>query len=258
MDHSRIDLKEIARNRLKANLKAGKAQIGAFITAPCPEVVEVLGCAGFDFVVLDTEHTASGIETVVDMMRAAEIYGMTPIVRVPDDTPKNLARYLDVGAHGVQIPMVHTAEQAAAIVQAMKYPTRGMSGGRGPRWGLLENYRAFSNEETMVIVMCESMESVKNIREIVRVPGIDAVFIGAFDLSQSMGVPGETMCPPMEEAIQSVLDACKEAGVIPGAVAPTVEMARKRLKQGFTYVTILDDMAFFAQAAVQRLAEVKA
>lgn len=253
-----IDLKRIARNRLKENLKAGKAQIGAFITAPCPEVVEVLGCAGFDFVVLDTEHTASGIETVVDMMRAAEVYGMTPIVRVPDDTPKNLARYLDVGAHGVQIPMVHTAEQAAAIVKAMKYPTRGMSGGRGPRWGLLENYREFSNEETMVVVMCESMESVKNIREIVRVPGVDAVFIGAFDLSQSMGVAGDTMCPQMEEAIQTVLDACNEAGVIPGAVAPTVEMARKRLAQGFTYVTILDDMAFFAQAAVQRLAEVKA
>ena len=193
-------------------------------------------------------------------MRAAEIYGMTPIVRVPDDTPKMLARYLDVGAHGVQIPMVHTAKQAADIVYAMKYPPmgmRGMSGGRGPRWGLLEDYRQFSNEETMVAVMCESKESVSNIREIVRVPGVDAVFIGAFDLSQSLGVAGQTMHPLVEEAIQTVLEACLEADVIPGIVAPTVEMARKRLAQGFTYVTIFDDMAFLAQCTLERIKQVK-
>lgn len=101
----------IFHNQLKENLKAGKTQIGAFITAPCPEVVEVLGVTGYDFVILDTEHTASDIETVVAMMRAAEVYGMTPVVRVPDDTPKNISRYQDVGAYGVQVPMVHTAQQ---------------------------------------------------------------------------------------------------------------------------------------------------
>ena len=256
----KFDRRSSPQNRLKANLKAGKVQIGAFVTAPCPEVVEVLGATGYDFVILDTEHTASGIETVVDMMRAAEIYGMSPVVRVPNDTPKNIARYLDVGAYGVQVPMVHTADQARAIVRAMKYPPegeRGMSGGRGPRWGLIENYRQTSNEEALVAVMCESVEGLKNIDEIVRVPGIDTVFIGAFDLSQSLGMPGQTTHPIVEDAIQTILNACKRAEVIPGIVAPSLELTRKRIEQGFLYVTTFDDMAFFADAAAKRLDEIR-
>lgn len=248
------------RNKLKENLRLGKVQYGAFVTAPCPEVVEVLGVTGYDFVILDTEHTASDIETVVDMMRAAEVYGMTPIVRVPDGTPKLMSRYQDVGAHGVQVPMVHTAQQAAAIVQAMKYPPqgiRGMSGGRGPRWGAIEDYRRVSNEETLISVMCESRQAVENISEIVRVPGVDAVFIGAFDLSQSLGVPGETTHPVVEAAIQTVLDACLEADVIPGIVSSDAEVARRRAAQGFRYITILDDMAFFAQCVQHQLDQVR-
>lgn len=251
----------VFKNQLKANLKAGEAQFGAFITAPCPEVVEVLGVTGFDFVILDTEHTASGIETVVDMMRAAEAYQMTPIVRVPDDTPKNLSRYQDVGAHGVQVPMVHTARQAEEIVRAMKFMPggrRGMSGGRGARWGRIEDYRRVSDEETLIAVMCESLQGLENIDEIVRVEGVDAVFIGAFDLSQALGVPGQTGHPIVEKAIQRVLDACLRAGVIPGIVAPGVEVARKRASQGFRMITVLDDMAFFADCVQERLNQVKA
>ena len=132
------------KNKLKENLKNGKCQIGAFVTAPCPEVVEVLGVTGYDFVILDTEHTASGIETIVDMMRGAEVYGMTPVVRVYDDNPKMISRYQDVGAYGIQVPMVHTAKQAEKIVRAAKFipsGVRGMSGGRGTRWGRIEKYR---------------------------------------------------------------------------------------------------------------------
>lgn len=249
------------KNQLKTDMKAGQVKYGAFVTSPCSEVVEVLAIAGYDFVILDTEHTASNIETVVDMMRAAEAYGMTPIVRVPDDTPKNISRYQDVGAYGVQIPMIHTAEQAAAIVQAMKFQPegiRGMSGGRGTAWGRIENYRQVSNDETLVAVMCESAQAVKNIREIVRVPGIDAVFIGAYDLSQSLGVPGQTTHPLVEEAVQTVLDACLEADIIPGIVSPDVDLARRRAKQGFRYITILDDMAFFMDCVENRLKLVKA
>ena len=248
------------KNKLKADLKAGETRFGAFVTAPCPEVVEVLAIAGYDFVILDTEHTASGIETVVGMMRAAEAYGMTPIVRMPDDTPKNMSRYQDVGAYGVQIPMVHTAEQAAAIVQAMKYMPdgiRGMSGGRGTAWGRIADYRRVSDEETLIAVMCESRTAVDSIGEIVKVPGVDAVFIGAYDLSQSLGVPGQTTHPLVEEAVQTVLDACLAADVIPGIVAPDVELARRRAAQGFRYITILDDMAFFMDCVEDRLRRVR-
>lgn len=247
-------------NRLKAALKAGKTAYGAFVTAPSAEVVEVLAIAGYDFAILDTEHTATGIETVVDMIRGAEAFGMPAIVRVPDDSPKAISRYLDVGAYGVQVPMVHTAEQAAAIVRAMKFAPegmRGMSGGRGTRWGRVADYLAVANREYLVSVMCESAEGVGNIRDIVRVPGVDAVFIGAFDLSQSLGVAGQTTHPRVEEAIQTVLDACREAGVIPGIVAPGVELARRRAEQGFRYITVLDDMAFFMDCVEDRLNRVK-
>lgn len=251
----------VLKNKLKKNLKEGKVQMGAFITAPCPEVVEVLAATGFDFVILDTEHGASGIETVVNMIRGAESYGMPAVVRVHDDTPKILSRYQDIGAYGIQVPMVHTAEQAAKIVEAAKYAPegkRGMSGGRGAKWGYIPNYREAVNAESFIAVMCESTEAVENIDEIVKVPGVDAVFIGAYDLSQSLGIPGEVMHPLIEESIAKVLAACQKADVIPGIVAPSLEMARKRIAQGFKYVTLLDDMAFFAECAAQRLADVKA
>ena len=250
----------IFKNKLKENLKAGKVQVGAFVTAPCAEVVEVLGVTGYDFVILDTEHTASNIDTVVDMMRAAEVYGMTPVVRLPDDTPKNLSRYQDVGAYGIQVPMVHTAAQAEAIVKATRFMpegVRGMSGGRGTAWGRIEDYRRVSNEETLVAVMCESKMGLDNIEQIVRVPGVDAVFVGAFDLSQSLGVPEQTEHPIVEAAVERILKACQAANVIPGIVAPGTDLARRRIAQGFRYVTVLDDMAFFADSVDQRLNDVK-
>lgn len=248
------------KNKLKENLRDGKVQIGAFVTAPCPEVVEVLGVAGFDFVILDTEHTASGIETVVHMMRSAEIYGMSPVVRVYDDNPKLISRYEDIGAYGIQVPMVHTAEQAERIVRAARFTpsgVRGMSGGRGPRWGGIAEYRQVSNDETLIAVMCESAQGLENIEEIAQVHGVDAIFIGAFDLSQALGVAGDTTNPKVETAIERILDVCGRYEVIPGIVAPTIEVARKRIEQGFLYVTILDDMAFLAEAAQKRLSDVK-
>lgn len=248
-------------NKLKKNLKEGKLQLGAFVTSPCPEVVEVLAATGLDFVIIDTEHGASNFETVVNMIRGAEAFGMSTVVRVFDDNPKILSRYQDVGAYGIQVPMVHTAEQAAKIVEAAKYKPegmRGMSGGRGAKWGYIPEYRQAANSESFIAVMCESEEAVNNIDEIVRVPGVDAVFIGAYDLSQSLGIPGEVMHPRIEEAIAKVLKACQDAGIVPGIVAPSLEMARKRIAQGFTYVTIFDDMAFLAESAKKRLDEVMA
>ena len=133
-----------------------------------------------------------------------------------------------------------------------------MSGGRGTKWGRINDYRKESNEESFVAVMCESLEGLKNIKEIAKVKGLDAIFIGAFDLSQALGVPGDVTNPIVEDAIAEIYDACIESSVIPGRVAPSLEMARKRIEQGFLYVTILDDMAFFADAVEKRLKDVKA
>lgn len=248
-------------NKLKRNLKEGKTQLGVFVTSPNPEIVEALAVVGFDFVIIDCEHGGANLETAIDMVRAAEAYGMSSVVRTHDDTPKMVSRYMDCGAYGIQVPMVHTAEQAAKIVEATKFwpeGKRGMSGGRGSKWNMIPNYTQQVNAESFIAVMCESVEAVNNIEEIVRVPGVDAVFIGAYDMSQDMGIPGDVMSEPMEEAIAKVLKACQDANVIPGVVAPTLEMARKRIAQGFTYVTLFDDMVFFAECAAQRLADVKA
>jgi 2-keto-3-deoxy-L-rhamnonate aldolase RhmA len=251
----------VFENKLKKNLKAGLVQYGVFVTSPCPEVVEVLALAGMDFVIIDQEHTALGIETTVNMMRSAEIYGITPIVRIQDHNPKTIGRYLDLGAQGIQVPMVNSAEEAEGIVKAMKYypeGMRGMSGGRGTRWGCIENYRNVNNRESMVVIMCESAEGVENIEKIVRIPGIDCVFIGAYDLSQSLGVPGEVTHPRVEEAMSGVLAACGNAGVIPGIVAPSLELSKKRTVQGFLYITVFDDMPFLLEQAKKRLGELKA
>jgi len=201
-------------NKVKARLSAGEIVVGAKVDLPSPDIVEMVGVAGYDFTWIDCEHGAFDLEMAVHMMRAADAVGTTPIVRVPSQNPSDIARILDAGAAGVLIPNVASSTEAQAIVTAAKYQTKATPHGRrgacprvraaGHQARDWEAFAGWSNDNTMVWTLVETVEAADRIEEIASVPGIDAVMLGPFDLSVSMGYPGKTTHPAVQRKLEEI------------------------------------------------------
>lgn len=245
------------RNLVREKIAEKGYALGAFVASSSAMNCEILGINGMDFVVIDCEHAETNSESIVQMCRAAELYGMAPLVRAydPNDTLM-MSRLLDIGVHGVMAPLVGTAEQAQKIVQCMKFPPlgkRGANGGRGPRWGAFEDYVHAANDNSLVIMQCESLEGLRNIEEIAATPGLDVIFVGTGDLSLELGITFKADSgsnhavddPQIVAAIEKVMAACKKNDVIPGIVTASAEDAARRIKQGFQFVTCMNDLGFF-------------
>jgi staphyloferrin B biosynthesis citrate synthase len=219
-------------NRTRAELAAGGSVYGLICSIPAPTLVEMIGCAGYDFVVIDTEHTLVDPQQLENLIRAAEAVGVTPFVRVGSvgaavDTAAIL-RALDAGALGIVVPHVRTPDDAAAAVRAARYAPEGMrsvNGGRVPGFGRigLPEYVALANREVMVVVMIEDAEGVDAIDGILAVPGVDLVLEGAADLSQAYGVTWQTRHPRVREALERVAERCAAHGVPFCAIPRTPE-----------------------------------
>jgi 2-keto-3-deoxy-L-rhamnonate aldolase RhmA len=217
----------LKENALKRKLKQGKAVYGLFCSIPCPVVVEMIGCAEFDFVIIDTEHVLINPETLENMIRAAETANLTPLVRVADSHPGTILRVLDSGAQGVVVPHVQSKEQAESIVRFSRYHplgTRSLNSGRPGAFGKndLVSYMERANEEIMVVPMIESREGVDQIDDILSVSGIDMVLEGAADLSQSYGVPWQTRGETVKAALRQIHSAAVRHGV-PYCAIPRAE-----------------------------------
>lgn len=256
------------RNLVKEKIAANGYALGAFVASGSANNCEILAINGLDFIIIDMEHSQTDAETAVDMFRASELYGMAPCVRVfnPNDGSM-MSRLLDVGAHGVMVPLCNTPEQVRNVVDNMKYAPlghRGANGGRGPRWGNYADYIHIANDNTLTIVQCETVEAVENVEEIAAIPGVDCIFIGTGDLSLDMGLKfsadttsNHASNDLMEEYIDRVLKACQKNGVIPGIVTLNADNAAKRIKQGFQFVTCMNDLGIFSASTKQRIADVK-
>ena len=214
-------------NTLKQKLRAGKAAFGAMITFPSPPIVEMLGYMGFDWVLIDNEHGSITVESSEDMIRAGELTGVAPIVRPVANKPECIAPFLDRGAWGVQVPHVNTRAEAEAAVSACKYFPDGQRGiysrGRPARYGIgtaTPQYVQAANEQTLVCLMLEEVEAVHNIDEIVQVKGIDVLFIGSGDLSQSMGYPGQQTHPEVQALMEDGVARIRKAGIVAGVSCP--------------------------------------
>lgn len=210
-------------NTLKRKLLAGERCFGVLDSTCSPEVIEMLGYLGFDFVLLDAEHGKLTLENLENLIRAAELSGTAPIVRPPVTKAEFICPVLDRGAWGVYLPHFNTAELAKASVQACKYAPLGLRGympiGRANRFGYdipVPEYLKRANEETLVIGLVEDVEGLENLDEMLTVEGVDAFWIGAGDLSQSMGYPGQPdhpqMLAAMDEAVRKIVAAGKIAG----------------------------------------------
>jgi 2-keto-3-deoxy-L-rhamnonate aldolase RhmA len=214
-------------NTLKQKLRDGKAVFGAMITFPAPSIVEMLGYMGFDWVLIDNEHGSITVDTAEDMIRAAELTGVAPIVRPVANRPDIIAPFLDRGAWGVQVPHVNTRQEAEAAVAACKYPLEGQrgifSGGRPAEYGIggtTQDYVAKANENTLVCLMLEELEAIENISEIASVQGVDVLFIGSGDLSTSMGYPGQQAHPEVQAVMERGVKRIREAGIVAGVSCP--------------------------------------
>ena len=211
------------KNQIKEKLAAGKPVYGAMVQFPDPDLVELLGYAGFDWILIDAEHGSINENDCAAMSRACELANTTSIVRPPSNHPETILRLLDRGAQGVQVPHVNSAQDARAVVEAVKYYPLGKRGvtssTRSCNYGFRESipdYVRISNEETLICVMIEEFEAVHNLPEILKVDGVDVFFVGAGDLAQSMGHPGNKNTPEVQKVVNQALDAILGAGKVAG------------------------------------------
>ncbi|OGN95539.1 MAG: hypothetical protein A2Z71_02725 [Chloroflexi bacterium RBG_13_50_21] len=248
---------------IKAALKSGQPLIGSFFRLPSPDLAEIFGEAGFDFIIIDQEHGPLTPETTSNLVRACDLVGMAAIVRIPDNQPWYFQHALDVGALGVQVPQIRTLADAERAVQLSKFSPLGRRGVcrnvRAARYSARDrfDYLEGSNRDTVVVIQIESKEGVENITEILGVPGIDVVFIGPYDLSQSLGLPGQVEHRLVRSAMEQVVTACHLAGVASGVYADSAEAVSHWVGMGVQYIAIGVDTALIYNLTSKLVAELR-
>jgi 4-hydroxy-2-oxoheptanedioate aldolase len=228
--------------RLAKDLKEQHPLTGVLIGIPSPALVEMAGLANFDFVLIDNEHGPAGVETTEHLIRAARAVGVPPVVRVSGPNQQEILRTLDLGAAGVQVPQVNTAEQAKFVVEAAKYPPMGSRGAafmtRAAGFGFLGGraHLEASNQQTVVITHVETVEAVQNLDAMLAVKGIDVIFIGPTDLSVSMGYPGALSHPEVQATIADCIRRIDAAGVTPGVLFTNIGEYHRYAGLGARYI----------------------
>lgn len=233
---------------IKYEMKMGNPMVGIFIPFSAPAFVEMAAFCGYDFVIIDNEHGTSGPNgTIENMILGAYASGIYPVVRVPNLQMGSILKPLDMGAKGIHAPLINTKELAKDVVDSSKYPPMGKRGGslstRAGKYGLgvvdnVKNFLNKANEDTLIIVAVETKESVDNLDDILSVPGIDAVFIGPFDLSVSFGYPGDVKHPIISNAITKIINKTLKAGIQVGIMPSSPEQGKEFVKMGVTYLPI--------------------
>jgi 4-hydroxy-2-oxoheptanedioate aldolase len=230
-------------NRVKAKLAAGEAAFGCFVRTPEPSLIEYVAMLGWDFLVFDAEHGTLQPRDVEDLCRAVEPRGTTPIVRVTTNDAPTILRFLDTGAHGLHVPWVNSAAEVERAVQSVKYTPRGirgLAGSRASEWGINEpigEYVKRANRETLVVIHIETQDAVDAIDEYIAIDGVDVLFLGPTDLSQSLGHPGDLRHPDVLRAMERVANAVVGSGKTLGIYAGTVDMTKEWLDRGARYFT---------------------
>ena len=229
------------KNTLKEKLAAGKAVFGLMISFPSAQVVEMLGYMGYDWVVIDTRHTSISLENSEPMIMAAELSGIAPMVRVGANRREIIAPFLDLGAWGVHVPHVHTADEARAVVDAVKYFPLGHRGlyprGRSAEYGFggsTKEYTEAANRETLVCIIIEDVGTLQILDEMVRVDGVDMYFIGSGHLSSHMGYPGDPNHPDVLKVVERGIRTIRDAGKVVG-VSYADDLMPKYLEMGVQY-----------------------
>ena len=240
--------------------RATRVPIGTWVMSASPIVAEAVGSAGFDWGVIDMEHTPLDLMDLVHMLQAVGNTRMAPLVRVPWNDTVNVKRVLDAGAHSLLFPFIQNAEEARRAVAATRYApegVRGMAGmSRASRFGTVPNYFKQANAHVCAVLQMETTESIARLEEIAAVPGVGALFVGPGDLSGSMGHVGNLTHPEVMDQMSSAARRANQLGMAIGTVGGTPEVVAQYRAMGYDFVAVASDLGLLmraAQAAAQAL-----
>jgi 4-hydroxy-2-oxoheptanedioate aldolase len=241
------------RNPFKASLQRGDKLIGLWLSLAGPYSTEVCATAGFHWLLIDNEHAPNDVRSTLAQLQSVAAYASQPVVRVVNAEPAIIKQMLDIGAQTLLVPMVDTPAQAAAIVAAMRYPPQGIRGvgaavARASRWGSRRDYLETANEDACLLIQVESATALSNLKELCAVDGVDGIFIGPADLAASLGHRGRPGHPDVQQAIESAIRTIVASGKAAGTLTADVELARRYLELGATFVAVGIDLTLLAQS----------
>lgn len=240
------------KHTLKDKLRNNEFTLGSWITLGHPSIGEIMASAGFDWLTIDMEHSVIGLKEAQMLISTIDSKGVVPLVRVGENNANLIKRVMDAGAHGVIVPMVNTKADAQAAVIAVKYPpkgTRGVGLARAQEYGVgFEEYRDWLSEGSVVIVQIEHIRAVENLESILTVEGVDGFIIGPYDLSGSLGVPGDFDHPAMLEALSHVKEISSKLGAMAGVhvIPPEPDEVKAKVKEGYSFIAYSLDTLFLA------------
>lgn len=235
-------------NKLQEKIRSGQKTVGTFLSAGNPSIAEAIGYSGMDYIIIDTEHGPFEAEGVLEIMRGAELGGTTALVRVKDCSRPAVLKMLDIGARGLIVPQIHTVEEVRQIIDYAKFfplGNRGVCFTRASGYGAdeiaqqpMEGYFKDMNERTMIIPQCETAGCLEHIEEVCALEGVSGIFIGPFDLSCALGIPGHFDEPKFQQALERILKAVHDAGKFCIMFSTSTDAARGYFARGFDSVTV--------------------
>lgn len=252
---------DLPPNPFKRALQAGKPQIGLWSSLSSNYSVEVIAGAGFDWILLDSEHSPNDLESLLTQLQAAASYPTHAVVRVPWNDMVTIKRVLDIGAQSLLVPYVSTRAEAESAVSYTRYPPSGVRGvagtTRATRFGRVKDYARRAHEEICLLVQVETQAALDNLESICAVDGVDGVFIGPADLHASLGYPGEIANPKVKPLIDDAIRRIRKAGKAPGILTPSEADARHWLECGALFVAVGADVGILARGAEALAAKFK-
>ena len=233
---------------------ASRPLAGIWVCSGSPLVAEICAGAGIDWLLIDMEHSANGLESTLAQLQAVAAYPVTPVVRVPSGDAVGIKRVLDLGAQNLLVPMISSADEARAVVDAVRYPPRGRRGvgsalARSARWNRVDGYLQNVDDHVSLFVQIETAAAVEAAADIAAVDGVDGVFVGPSDLAASMGVLGQQTHPDVEAAVLRTFDAVRAAGKPVGVNAFDPVVADRYLVAGASFVLVGADVALLARGS---------
>ena len=248
---------------LKSNLSKKKITFGSWISIPHLSVVEIMAMGGFEWLVIDMEHTSTNLETCMQTIQVIQSKNIDALVRVPQNEEVVIKKVMDSGATGVIVPMIKNAKEAQKAVSLVKYPPIGVRGiglYRAQGYGVgFNEYKEWVNQNSVVIVQIEHIEAVENIDKILQVEGVDGVLIGPYDLSASIGYAGEFEHPKMIQATNKVIEATKKSTKSLGfhIIPPDPLVVRKRIEEGYNFLAFSIDFLFLLESIKEKFSPIK-
>jgi len=236
--------------------------LGPFTKTSDPAFIEIMGYAGWDFVIIDLEHGPNSVQTVQNLIRAAQIANIFPIVRVKENTPPVIKEVLDIGAGGIHVPQIINVDAAKEVMELAKFAPQGMRGvdrfSRAADYSAMDKFKYFKEaNEAVIILGLEGKEAIEKVDDIISLEGIDVIFAGPYDISQSLGITGQFDHPRVAEKVSEIVDKCAPKGIAVGNFVETIESAKKWIDLGVKYISYSVDVGIFYDACQEIVQGIK-